>query len=119
MSNGQNSWGVSYVYISWLERLLRGHGNISNVVRARDIYFEVSRINQADTLYILCLDEYSMGLTMVHRAIEEFSPLNIIYVGGNWNGYTGEAEEFCRDNGMGICNASGISHMLWKDRFWE
>lgn len=119
MSNGENSWGVSYVYISWLERLLRNHDNINEVIRTRDIYFKVTRINQNDTLNILCLDEYSMGVTMVHRAIDEFAPLNIIYVGGKWNGFTREAAEFCKDSQMGICNSSGISRLLWKDRFWE
>ena len=116
MSNGRNDWNVSYVYIVWLEKLLNSHGNVRNITRIRDIYFEVKRINQNDTITILCLNEYSMGVTMVHRAIDEFSPLNIIYVGGNWNRYTSEADEYCSENGMGICNASGISKMLWSYR---
>ncbi|NOR44546.1 MAG: hypothetical protein GQ534_03085 [Candidatus Delongbacteria bacterium] len=119
MSNGHNDWNVSYVYIVWLENLLNSHSNIRNVTRTNDIYFKVERINQNDTITILCLNEYSMGVTMVQRAISGFSPLNIIYVGGNWNNYTSEAYEYCSENSMGICNSTGILRMLWKYKLSE
>jgi hypothetical protein len=39
MTNGSNSWNVSFSYISWLDRLLKNHDNVTNVERHDDIIF--------------------------------------------------------------------------------
>src|SRR5437660_9636212 len=102
MSNGSNSWNVSYSHIAWLEKFLRGHANLSSVTRSKDILFEVDRKNQKDRLAILCCNEYTFGFTPVQRALHEFGSVNIIYVGGGWCGYTEEAKSFCLSQSIGL-----------------
>lgn len=119
MPSRGNEWGVSYARILFLERILKAHGNVVGVVRTSDILFHVARSSQSDTLKILCCDEYVFGEVLVCRALDEFSGVNILFVGGNWNGYTTQAKECCCSMSIGLYNASEINGALWKDDFWN
>jgi hypothetical protein len=68
---------------------------------------------------VLCLDEYSFGITALNRALLEFPMVNIISVGGNWNGYTPEAKEACLDKDLGLYNSAEINGGLWRDDYWN
>ena len=118
-SNGTNTWDVSFSHIAWFERLLKTHSNILNVSRHHDLLFEVDRKRQSDHLSIFCCNEYTMGLTMVQRAIHEFGTLNLIYIGGGWCGYTTEAKEFCLEAKIGLYVTDEMSGALWRDDFWS
>lgn len=118
MANGSNDWGVSFSRVTFLKRALEQHDNVLRVSRDRDILFTVVRDHPADTLNILCADEYTFGLGMVHRALAEFQPLHIISVGGNWNGYTPEAKDYCLRSNLGLYNSVEIAGGLWKPDFW-
>lgn len=118
MSNGSNDWGVSFGRISFLDSILRSHGNVANVERDQDILFTVTRNNQSDVLRILCCDQYAMGTTLVNRALAEFGKLNIIFVGGGWHGYTKQAKEQCLAARIGLYNATELAGGLWKDDYW-
>lgn len=117
MNNGENDWGVSFVYISWLDRALNSHGNVNQVVRHDDIVFDVTR-NKGQNIRIICLDEYVLGVSAAQRVFTEFPEVNFIYVGGNWNGYTRQAKELCLGQRIGLFNSSEITGALWKDDFW-
>ena len=119
LNNGSNTWGVAFSKVMWFERLLKSHGNIKNVIRRDDIIFEVDRTQQADHLTILCCDEYAMGITAVHRALNEFGSLDIIHIGGGWCGYTFSAKEFCLDSSIGLYISNEMSGALWKNEFWK
>ena len=119
MNNGSNEWGVRYSHIKWLDRLLANHPNLSDVERHDDLVFEVNRIQQCDHLAMLCCNEYTMGLTFVQRAISEFGPINIIYVGGGWCGYTEEAKEFCVSAHMGLFVTDEMTGAIWRDEYWS
>jgi hypothetical protein len=119
LSNGRNDWGVSFAHISWFERLLRSHSNVGQVTRHDDLVFEIDRKAQGDHLTVFCCNEYTMGLTSVHRAIHEFGPQNIIYIGGGWCGYTREAKQFCFDSKIGLYVTDEMSGALWKDEYWD
>ncbi|UTW47128.1 hypothetical protein [Bacterioplanoides sp. SCSIO 12839] len=119
MTNGSNDWGTPYCDITFLGRLLRTHKNVSSVSRSNDILFTVEREQQGDTLKILCLREYTMGRTMVDRAIDEFGDLDIIYIGGDWNGYQPEAKELCLDSKIGLYVTSEMSGALWRNQYWN
>jgi hypothetical protein len=95
MTNGSNTWNVSFSQIAWLERFLSSHKNLTGIERHDDIIFEVNRKRPQDHLSILCCNEYTMGLTLVQRGLHEFGSVNIFYIGGGWCGYTREAKEFC------------------------
>lgn len=59
-----------------------------------------------------------MGTTLVNRASAEFAPLNIIYVGGAWHGYTHQAKEQCLAEEIGLYNATEMAGGLWRDDYW-
>lgn len=113
-----NTWGVAYSIIQFLERALRIHRVVQSFERTEDILFEVQRKNSLTTVYILCLDEYALGLAAIHRALDEFPICNCISVGGNWNGYTPQAKEFCLENSIGLFTTSELLGALWHQNFW-
>jgi hypothetical protein len=117
-SNGFNDWDVPFSHILWFERLLQTHQNIIAVSRHHDLIFEVDRKKQKDHLTVFCCRKYTMGLTMVQRALHEFGALNIIYIGGGWSGYTNEAKDFCLEAKIGLYVTDDMSGALWQDAFW-
>lgn len=119
MTNGHNEWNVKFSSISFCDRLLQQHSNISFVTRERDILFTFDRKQQGDRLHLLCLNEYTAGMGVVYRARGEFPILNIIYVGGNWNGYTEDAKVYCTGEHVGLFNSTEINGAIWKDEFWS
>lgn len=117
--NGSNSWGVSFGRIMFLDQILRNHSNVSSVSRSNDIMYTVQRTRQGDTLNILCVDEYSFGIAMAHRALDEFGDVDIIFVGGKWNRPTEETVAFLRDRKIGVYNAKDINGALQSDAYWK
>lgn len=118
MNNGANNWGVTYGRISWLENAIKLHANVVGLRRRDDIVMEVVR-EAGCPLTVICLDEYSLGVSGVHRVMGEFPDVNFISVGGNWNGYTPEAKKLCLSNEIGLFNSSELAGALWKDDFWN
>lgn len=118
MSNGTNSWNVSFSRITFLEDALRTHANIASVGRERDILFTAGRIKQNDVIKILCCDEYALGMLHIRRGLQEFPGVDVFFAGGSWNGYTEVAKTFCIDAGLGLFNIRELSGALWKTDFW-
>jgi hypothetical protein len=118
MCNGSNEWDVGYSRITFLERVLYDHENVISFNRTRDILFEVER-KQGDSLWILCLDEYTFGLSAFNRVVSEFPNVNMISVGGNWNGYTPEAKIHSLNRKIGLYNSAEINGGLWRDDYWN
>lgn len=117
--NGSNNWNVSFAHISWFERLLATHANVAKLERHHDLIFEVDRKQQADHLTVFCCNQYAMGLTFVHRALQEFGRLDLIYIGGGWCGYTSQAKQFCLDQRMGLYVTEEMSGALWRTEYWS
>lgn len=115
--NGNNDFGVSYSRIAWLDTALMNHPNVVSIARNDDIFFRVTR-KKGDEIRLVCLDEYACGVTRVREALHAFPPANFIYVGGNWNGYTTEAKEFCLGAQFGLYNSSEITGALYRTDFW-
>lgn len=117
--NGDNQWGVTFGRIMFLDKIIRGHPNVTHVRRHDDIIFEIRRMDPSDTLTIACIDKYSASLSEVRRLCDEFGPLNIIFVGGKWNGYTSEAYDFCQERKIGIYNSGEINGALHRRDYWN
>jgi len=117
MSNGSNSWGVSYSRIAWLESAIKSHGNVIRYSRHDDIIMTFDR-KEGSSITLICLDEYTLGEAMAHRVLNEFPEVNFISVGGNWNGYTREAKQLCQSKSIAIANANELTGALWKNEFW-
>jgi hypothetical protein len=118
MTNGANSWGVSYSRIAWLENAVKSHNNVTRLSRHDDIIMEVEREN-GSPITLICLDEYALGEAGVRRVMQEFPLVNFISVGGNWNGYTPEAKELCLSNRIGLFNSSELAGAIFRDDFWS
>lgn len=118
MKNGSNLWGVSYSRIAWTEHAIKCHQNVIGVTRHDDIILDIER-DKGCPITLICLDEYVLGESGVHRVFMEFPSVNLIFVGGNWNGYTPEAKELCLSRRVGLFNSSELTGALWKDDFWN
>lgn len=119
MNIENNDWCVLDCRIDFLEKILDNHRNISSITKRNSIIFEAKRSKQHDELTIFCCDEYVMGITAVYRALKEFGDIDIIFIGGNWNGYTVEAKEYCQQSKIGLYNADEINGGLWWDKHWD
>jgi hypothetical protein len=59
-----------------------------------------------------------VGLARVLEVQEAFPGVDLIYVGGAWNSYTGEAKEYCLAAGIGLFNTTEMNGALYRDDFW-
>lgn len=118
MTNGRNSFGVSYPQILFVEKILRSHTNVSAFGRTKDIQFDIDRV-EGERVRLVCLDEYTCGIARVMEALEAFPGTNILYVGGNWNGYTSAAKDYCLESQIGLYNSSEVNGALRKREFWS
>lgn len=96
-----NNWGVGYSEICFFEEVLDSHRRIRSFCRSHDIVFHITLWNGTE-LNVVLLNEYTLGLAAVHRAIAEFPHVGYIVNGGNWNAYTLEAKQYGSKNGIGI-----------------
>lgn len=117
MTNGSNPYGISFADISWLERLLNGHGNVAAAVRHDDIVWDVGR-QHGPAIQAICINEYTCGIARVLEVLQTFPDVNLIYVGGVWNCYTSEAKDYCISNRIGLFNTREMTGALHKDEFW-
>ncbi|MDX8501605.1 hypothetical protein RFM99_24715 [Mesorhizobium sp. VK4C] len=118
MTNGSNAYGIKFSQISWFDRLLGRHPNVVAATRHHDIVWDITR-KSGCAIQAICLDEYTCGTGKVLEVREEFPEVNLIYVGGMWNGYTMEAKEYCLDNNIGLFNTTEMTGALHKDDFWK
>lgn len=117
MTNGTNAYGITLAQISWFDRLLNTHANVTAINRHDDIIWDVARAGGRD-LQAICLDEYTCGIAKVLEIRAEFPDVNLIYVGGMWNSYTMEAKEYCLTNQIGLFNTGEMTGALYRDDFW-
>lgn len=96
-----NDWNVSYSTISFVERALRSHSKVEHFERSQDIVFEITHINGRELKMVL-VDEYTLGVAAVHRALSQFPGTEYVVTCANWNAYTREAKDFGRENDIGI-----------------
>jgi hypothetical protein len=118
MSNGSNDFDVSFAQISFLDRLLNNHTNVLEVTRSNDIQFDIERA-RGGPIRLACLNEYACGLARVFEVQEVFPGVNLIYVGGVWNHYTGDAKQHCTESQIGLFNAKEINGALHRHDFWN
>ena len=116
--NGSNAYEVTFGRIMFLQRIIEGHHNVASFDRHDDVAFDVTRIEQRDSIQIICVDEYAFSEAMARQIINDFPGVSIIFVGGKWNRPTYEAASYCRTRKVGICNAGGINATLSKTRYW-
>jgi hypothetical protein len=112
--NGNNSWDVSYSVISFFEGVLRGHARVRSVERRDDIYFVIGRKAELSTVRVLLVDEYTLGLAAVLKAIREFPKLDCVVTASNWNGYTQEARSYGDKAGIGVYVGREFLGALWR-----
>lgn len=118
MTNGSNDWGVGYSLISFVDRVITTHANVSDVERHHDLCFEIQRI-KGENIRLVCINEYTCSLARVLEVLDIFPRTNIVFVGGEWNGYTWQAKEYCLGNKMGLFNSKEINGALHRKDYWN
>ena len=98
---GYNDWNVSYSAISFVERALRSHSKVAQFERSQDIVFEITHID-GRILKMVLVNEYTLGVAAVHRALAQFPGTEYVVTCANWNAYTREAKDYGRQNDIGI-----------------
>lgn len=96
-----NNWDVSYSAISFVERALGTHAKVASFKRLKDIMFDIELVN-GQSIKMLLVNEYTLGLAAIHRALSEFPGIEYIVTCANWNGYTPEAKNYGSQNNLGI-----------------
>ena len=96
-----NDWNVSYSTISFVERALQSHSKVAHFARSQDIVFEITRID-GRVLKMVLVNEYTLGIAAVHKALSQFPGVEYVVTGANWNAYTREAKDYGRQNDIGI-----------------
>ncbi len=96
-----NDWDVSFGLISSFSDALDGHRRVESFVRERDLLFKLT-LNDFTETNVLLLDEYTLGLAALLKALKEFPESNFIANGANWNGYSREAKQHGLDNNVGV-----------------
>lgn len=117
MNNGSNEFGVAYHQIAFIDRVLNTHPNVEEVKRSNDIQFDLKR-NKGRPIRLVCINEYSCGVSRVLEVQDKFPGVNLIYVGGLWNYYTNDAKMHCNEAQIGLFNAKEINGALHRDDFW-
>jgi hypothetical protein len=64
MSKSSNDFGVNFSEIMWLNKILCNHANVDEVLRTKDIQFDLTRKRGGD-VRLVCLNEYTCGLTRI------------------------------------------------------
>jgi hypothetical protein len=118
MNNGSNSWGVGYPLIRFAERIVYSHANVVDAQRHDDICFEIER-EEGEDIRLVCINEYTCSLAKVFEVLEAFPGTGIIFIGGEWNGYTWQAKEHCIQNKLGLYNSKEINGALYKPDYWN
>jgi hypothetical protein len=99
--NGHNNWNVSYSTIVYFESALSAHPKVRSVSRKRDLLFEINLVSEKQII-VLLVNEYTLGLAAVHRALAEFPSAEFIVTGSNWSSYTRDAKDFGSKSKIGI-----------------
>lgn len=118
MTNGSNNFGVPFSLISWISKRIAIHPSVAAVTRSHDIQFDIDR-KLGDSVRLICLDEYTCGISRIFEVLEAFPQANIIYVGGDWNRYTLQAKEFCLEARIGLYNTGEITSALFRRDYWN
>lgn len=100
-----NAWNVSYKTICFVEEKLRGHSKVHHFDRTKDILFRIKPV-AGETINMLLVNEYTLGLDAVLRAQAQFPEADYIVTSGWCPSYTREAKQFGRANNLGVFTLS-------------
>jgi hypothetical protein len=109
-----NNWNITGSQIDFVERALRTHKKVKSFERERDILFAVERKNSLPKVTFLLVDRYTVSLSDVIAAMDEFPTATCIVAAGNWCGYTKEAKGYGLSNGIGVFNIGEFLGALWQ-----
>ncbi len=115
MDNGANDWAVLYSSIEFIERMLKRHRNVTQLVRSRDILFSLTRKKPADCVYVLLVNTYTFGVADFYKARDEFPEATCIVLAGEWNAYTLKAKEMANMENIGLLTPKELVAAIWRE----
>ena len=104
--NGHNDWDISYATIQFVEQGLKTHTAVESFARHDDIGFDIGRTGGRDPVRVVLVGRYVIGQADVMKAAADFPGMQMIVANGNWCGYTPEAKEYGREQGIGVFEMS-------------
>ena len=108
-------FNVPYSSISFFEGVLNAHQKVVSFQRTKNILFDISLTN-GSKIKVLLVNEYTLGLAAIYKALTEFPGIEYVVTCANWNGYTCEAKDYGRDNNLGVFNLGEFSGALhWSE----
>lgn len=110
-----NDWKVSYTNISFFKKALGTHQKVDSFQRTNDILFDITLTN-GSKIKVLLVNEYTLGLAAIHKALTEFPGVEYVVTCTNWNGYTREAKDYGRDNNLGVFDVGEFfAALYWNE----
>jgi hypothetical protein len=106
---------VSYGTIKFFEKIIGSHKAVASFTREHGILFRVVRMGLPQ-VNVLLVERYVIGVADVIRAKTEFPDLTCIVTNGTWCGYTKEAKEYGKQQGIGVFIVSELSGVLFSKR---
>ena len=111
----KNNWNVLYTHIRFLEQALSQHDRVESFVRTDDILFEICRTSGASKIVAVLINRYTIGLADVISVLAEFPSAACVVAPGSWCGYTREAKDHGRSQGVGVFTVTEFLGALWLD----
>jgi len=107
-------WEVPGDTIRFVEKVLSGHSKVRDFDRTKNILFSIKRVN-GDTINMLLLHEYCLGLSAILQARGKFPEADHIVTSGAGFGYTEEAKQHGMANNLGVFSLGEFLGALnWK-----
>jgi len=87
--------------IDFFEKVISNHDSVISWNEINDYYYCIHRVNKS-SVNVLVLNLYTVGLADYVEFIDQYPNADSIITISNWNGYTIQAKEESRKNGVGI-----------------
>jgi hypothetical protein len=113
MAEPKNNWAIEIHGIQFFEKILRGHGNVGDFARNRDILFSFER-GKGEPVTAVIVNEYILGLDAYHGIRAEFPEATWIVNLASWNCYTKDAKQAAVDDDVGLFLPEELTGALWS-----
>jgi hypothetical protein len=106
-------WDISYSYIRFFEDALSSHKQVEYFKREGDNLFRIIRSGGKSPICAVLVDIYTIGLSDVIEAKQDFPGMTCIVTCEDWNAYTPQAKEYGLENDIRVFNSSEFFGALW------
>jgi len=107
------NWAIDSCYNRFFEQALSNHKQVESFNREDDNLYHIERKDGKSSVCALLVDIYTIGLSDVMQAMQDFPDMTCIVTSGNWCAYTPQAKQYGLENGIGVFNSPEFFGALW------